>query len=74
MKRKRLKGADPKPVTTLQIPRQGNRITGYEAGSTWSVRGERVAIVSQLTADRLLIRFTADVSGPVCDQAGGRNG
>jgi putative transposase len=60
MKRKRLKGAEPKPVTTLQIPRQGNRITGYEAGSTWSVRGERVAIVTQLATDRLLVRFTAD--------------
>ena len=60
MKRKRLKAAEPKPVTTLQIPRQGNRITGYEAGSMWSVRGERVAIVTQLATDRLLVRFTAD--------------
>jgi putative transposase len=60
MKRKRLVAARPKPATTLEIPRQGNRITAFEAGSTWSVRGERVAIVSQLTADRLLIRFTAD--------------
>ena len=36
------------------------RLPRMRTCSSWSLRGQRVAIVSQLTIDRLLVRFTAD--------------
>jgi putative transposase len=42
------------------IARRSARIVNYQPGTAWRLADRRVTIVAQLTADRLLVRYSAD--------------
>jgi len=58
MKRRKLKrliSTDRLPA----IPREPAQIIGYIPGSSWRLGNERVVIATQLTLDRVLVRFNS---------------
>ena len=42
------------------IPHKAAQIVGYVPGSLWRYREHRVALVRQMTSDRVMVKFTAD--------------